>query len=159
MKLFRFKTLAEDEKLEEWLLSFKTQDLSATIRKYLDDIRTRKYVFFDEHDLMKRKLVAEVKIKEATATIKEFEASHLSIFAKTPTNAAFSAKKTQIEINEVPSCYDEKNHRFDCVECGVLFVFAEDEHDIAEAKANFVDHYFQKHGEIPKKLERELMEH
>ena len=64
----------------------------------------------------------------------------------------------QNPIDNNVSCYDEKNNRFQCPECGILFVFANDHSDIAESKETFIDHYHQKHGNISERIVKEMSE-
>ncbi len=115
-----------------------------------------------EENLKRKKLQVDIKFKEVCTAIKEKELLHWNTFNKTPSYQASKAIKTaeknrDLETVQVSS-YDEKNHRFMCPECGACFVFAEDQRDLSESKEQFIDHYFQKHGEIPKSLEHELRE-
>jgi predicted RNA-binding Zn-ribbon protein involved in translation (DUF1610 family) len=115
-----------------------------------------------EENLKRKKMQVDIKFKEVCTAIKEKELLHWNTFDKTPSYQAKKAitkaeKNRDLETVQV-SAYDEKNHRFMCPECGNCFVFAEDQRDIGESKENFIDHYFQKHGEIPKSLEHELRE-
>jgi len=154
---FRFWTNAEELDLVEFLdaqLNFTT-----FIKELLNDYRLGKLTRESDYDLKRKKLQVDIKFKEIMIKIKEQELLFNQTFAKTPSSQAKRAMKIGVEnqIEEAPSCLDEKNHRIMCPECGSCFVCAEDLHDIAETKELFIDHYIQKHGlKFPPQLSLEL---
>jgi hypothetical protein len=110
-------------------------------------------------DLKKQKLQVDIRFKEIMIKIKEQELLYNQTFDKSPSYSAKRAMKIGVEnqIPETPSCFDEKNNRIMCPECGSCFVFGSDKNDIAVSKENFIDHYIQKHGmKFPDQIKKEL---
>jgi len=156
-KQYRFWTTDEDLELQEWLESF--ENLSKEIKSIIDQFRKGELVVSNKEDLVKRKLKADIRLKELSGDLKEKELLYYETFHKTPTFGAHKAMKISIDnqIADTPSCFDETNRRLMCPECGSCFVFAEDLHDIPEAKELFIDHYIQKHSlKFPPQLQLEL---
>ncbi len=131
---------------------------------YLKEVLTNKMngTTKNSQDLKDKKLEVEIRLKETQIKINERRLLYYDTFGNSP---SLSAKRSMTKgvINQNPSetyvsCYDEKNNRFQCPECGILFVFAKDHSDIAESKLTFCDHYFQKHGTIPERLVKEMSE-
>jgi len=156
-KQYRFWVFPSELEFQEWLNSM--ENLSGDIRKILNDFRLGKLVTPTDEDLIKRKLLADIRLKELSGDLKEKELLYYETFHKTPTFQGKKAMKIGIEnqIADTPSCLDEKNRRVMCPECGSCFVFAVDQHDIQEAKELFIDHYVQKHSlKFPPQLQKEL---
>jgi len=133
------------------------------LRNLIDDYRLGKLTRENDYtvDLKRKKLLVDIQFKEVMIKIKEQELLYNQTFEKTPT-PSFSAKKAmkigvENQIPDTPSCFDEKNHRIMCPECGSCFVFGLDQKDIPEAKELFIDHYIQKHGmKFPDQIQKEL---
>jgi len=153
----------KDQKFKEWFLNQEKNSGSDFVKKIMFDVMNKKLIVPTDKDLKMEKIRVDIEFKKIMILIKRKELLHWQTFNKSPSYQGLKAIKVGVDhqqsVSDSPSCYDEKNHRFQCPECGVLFVFAVDENDINESKELFIDHYFQKHGEIPKKLERELIEH
>lgn len=112
--------------------------------------------------LKDKKLEVEIRLKETQIKINERRLLYYDTFGNSP---SLTAKKAMTKgvINQNPiadfvSCYDEKNDRFQCPECGILFNYSKDHSDIAESKMQFADHYFQKHGDLSERLVKEMSE-
>ena len=154
----------KDQKFVEWFLEQPKQSNRNFVRKIMFDVMNKKLITPTQEDLKNEKIRVDIEFKKVMILIKRKELLHWQTFNKSPSSQGLKAIKVgvdnqqQIE-SETPSCYDEKNHRFQCPECGSCFVFSQDENDLNESKELFIDHFFQKHGEISKKLERELIEH
>jgi len=156
-KQFRFWTTDQEIELQEWLDTF--DNLSNGIKEIIEKFRTGKLIDSTEIDLIKKKLLADIRLKELSGDLKEKELQYYEIFHSVPSSKAKTAMKVGIEnqIADTPSCFDEKMKRIMCPECGSCFVFAEDQHDIPEAKELFIDHYIQKHSlKFPPQLQLEL---
>ncbi len=156
-KQYRFWTNAEETDLSEFLDS--QQNFTSFIKKLLNDYRIGGLTREDESDLKRKKLQVDIKFKEVMIKIKEQELLYNKTFENPPSYSAKKAMKIGIEnqIAETPSCFDEKNSRIMCPECGSCFVFSFDQKDIPEAKELFIDHYIQKHGlKFPPQLQMEL---
>jgi len=113
-------------------------------------------------ELKDKKLEVEIRLKETQIKLNERRLLYYDTFGNSPSLTAKRAMTKGI-INQSPienyvSCYDEKNDRFQCPECGILFQYAKDHHDIAESKMQFADHYFQKHGNLSERLVKEMSE-
>ncbi len=113
-------------------------------------------------ELKDKKLEVEIRLKETQIKINERRLLYYDTFGNSP---SLTAKRSMTKgiVNQNPiennvSCYDEKNNRFQCPECGILFIFAKDHSDIAESKLTFCDHFFQKHGTISERLVKEMSE-
>jgi predicted RNA-binding Zn-ribbon protein involved in translation (DUF1610 family) len=165
MKKISFAFWLNPNKIDEQqLIQFlQAQDnIAQYMKETLDKVRKLELVSPLTEDLKLEKLKVDIEFKKVCTAIKEKELLHWNTFDKTPSYQAKKAitkaeKNRDLETVQV-SAYDEKNNRFMCPECGNCFVFSEDQRDIAESKEQFIDHYFQKHGEIPKSLEHELRE-
>jgi len=156
-KQYRFWTSKTDKELEEFLDS--QINISKFLKELINDFRLGKLTRESDYDLKRKKLQVDIKFKEVMIQIKEQELLYNQTFEKTPSLSAKKAMKIGIEnqIAETPSCFDEKNNRIMCPECGSCFVFAEDQKDIPEAKENFIDHYIKMHGlKFPPQLSLEL---
>ncbi len=149
-----------DQNLFIWL-----QDESqGNIAKFLKDICINKMDGTTSNSvaLKDKKLDVEIRLKETQIKINERRLLYYDTFGNSP---SLSAKKAMTKgvINQNPiadyvSCYDEKNDRFQCPECGILFNYSKDHSDIAESKMQFADHYFQKHGNLSERLVKEMSE-
>ena len=156
-KQYRFWTSKEETDLSEFLDN--QLNFTAFIKKLLNDYRIGLLTREDEQDLKRKKLQVDIKFKEVMIKIKEQELLFNETFGKTPSSGAKKAMKVGIEnqLADTPSCFDEKNHRLMCPECGACFVFAVDLHDVPDAKELFIDHYIQKHSmTFPEQLKLEL---
>jgi len=116
----------------------------------------------DSMDLKDKKLEVEIRLKETQIKLNERRLQYYDVFGNSPSLTAKRAM-TKGVINQNPvdtfvSCYDEKNDRFQCPECGILFNYAKDHSDISESKMQFADHYFQKHGNLSERLVKEMSE-
>lgn len=149
-KLYRFYLYGtDDEFLEEKL------DIQINLSSFIKEILTQYYkgeLIKDETpDLMQRKLVAEVRIKEATAALKEWELLHLETFGNNPSHAAEKAARSTFF-----SFIDEKNQVFYCPKCDEAFRW-KFRGDLLDKKMLFLDHYLQVHGaNLPADKEKEL---
>ena len=155
-KLYRFFVSSEQKEFQDWLDSFP--NFSKTVKQYLTDIRSRKLDYKNEDNnltteykrLRNQKLSLEIQIKER-------EITYYKTFGKPPTVKVQSVMKIGVTNSiQTISCYDDKNNRFQCPECGVLFVFDALRKEIAQSKEQFVDHYYKKHGEVPAQIIQEL---
>jgi len=149
-----------DEKIDERYIN--VIELEPNFQTYFYDILTS-YINGDleraqtEENLKRKKMQVDIKFKEVMIKIKEKELLYRNTFNSKPSFMAVRAiHKSEKEDPQSVSSFDEKNNRFMCPECGSCFVFSSDQKDIAESKEQFIDHYFQKHGEIPKSIEHEL---
>lgn len=160
-RVFHFKL---DEKIDETII--RILDLEPNFQKYFYEL-LNSYIKGDlertqtEENLKKLKLKVDIEFKQVMIEIKKKELLYRNTFGNSPSFSAVRAIHKGEKNKEIPnnvSSFDEKNNRFMCPECGSCFVFGADQKDIAESKENFIDHYFNKHGEIPKSLEHELRE-
>jgi len=167
LKTFTFR-LSEEKKENILLIKFIEDQAGLNTSRFIKDI-LMKYSKGDlieprDSELKIKKLKVDIEFKEVCTLIKRKELLHWETFSKTPSWKAQKAIKEGVSqqifanLDESPSCYDEKNNRFQCPECGILFVFANDHSDISESKSQFADHYFQKHGLVPDKIVREIKE-
>lgn len=148
----------EDKKLVKYIELHKSSSSALFVKGILLRFMQGEFTELTEKEtLIIAKLKAEIRLKNAMADIKEREFQHWKVFETEPSNKAKGAIKKGVTEGS-PSCFDEKNHRFDCPECDSKFVFAEDQHDIQESKEQFIDHYYQQHGEVSPKLQRELID-
>jgi len=113
-------------------------------------------------ELKDRKLEVEIKLKETQIKLNERRLLYYDTFGNSP---SLTAKRSMTKgiLNQNPvetnvSCYDEKNDRFQCPECGILFNYSKDHSDISESKMQFADHYYQKHGNLSERLVKEISE-
>jgi len=142
----------------------KILELEPNFQKYFYEIITS-YINGDlekrekEEDLKRRKMRVEIELKETQIAINNKKLLFMNNFGSPPSNSANRVihKSVKDQISRV-SCFDEKNHKIKCPECPNEFIFSESHNDIAESKQNFMDHYWQNHGAIPKDLEHELRE-
>ncbi len=156
-KQYRFWTNQDEIELSKFLDA--QQNFTQFVKKLLNDYRLGGLTREDENDLKRKKLQVDIRLKEVMIKLKEKELLYGETFHQTPSSSAKRAMKIGVEnqIAETPSCFDEKNNRIMCPECGSCFVFAENQKDIPEAKELFIDHYIQKHGmKFPPQLEMEL---
>jgi len=113
-------------------------------------------------DLKDKKLEVEIRLKETQIKLNERRLLYYDTFGNSPSlQAKRSMTKGILDQNPIEnyvSCYDEKNDRFQCPECGVLFNYSKDHTDIAESKMQFADHYYQKHGNLSERLVKEMSE-
>ncbi|MBA7492262.1 hypothetical protein ES702_02811 [subsurface metagenome] len=157
-------TVKNEVELLAWIDSLEGISRSNIVKEILFKVKSGELRTTTTDDLKKKKMLVDIKFKEVCTQIKEKELLHWNTFDKTPSSRAKTAIKNGIEINselqklDSPSVYDEKNHKFVCPDCQENFIFSESESDIAEAKQNFCDHFWQNHGAIPKKIEHELRE-
>lgn len=156
-KQYRFWTNDEDTELQAWLDIF--DNCSKEIKSIIDKFRKGELVDSSEIDLMKKKLLADIRLKELSGDLKEKEILYYETFHNVPSSKAKRVMKVNVDnqIEDAPSCFDEKNHRIMCPECGNCFVCAEDLHDILDTKELFIDHYIQKHSlKFPEQIQKEL---
>ncbi len=155
-KQYRFWTNKDDQDLIDFMDS--QQNVTLFLKDLVNDYRLGKLSKIDESDLKRKKLQVDIHFKEVCTLIKEKELLHWKTFDKSPSYQGLKAIKTNVESNkESMSCYDEKNHRLMCPQCGSCFVHSEDKLDIAESKENFMNHYFEKHdSNLPVELIEEL---
>jgi hypothetical protein len=153
-------TVRLDKEIDKELIRIIEE--SESYQKFCYDILTR-FVNGDfneldtEEQLKRKKMLVDIEFKEVMIKIKNKELLYRNTFNSKPSFQAVRAiHKSEKEIPQSVSSFDEKNNRFMCPECGSCFVFGVDQKDIGEAKENFIDHYYQNHGEIPKNLEHEL---
>jgi len=148
-----------DKKFIEWWDRQGISNKSEYTRKVLFDVMNKKLIVPTQEDLKNEKLRIDIEFKKVMILIKEKELLHWKTFEKTPSSRAKIAIKTgvdnQLMDSDIPSCFDEKNNRLQCPECGILFVINK---DLAETKNDFADHYSKKHGIIPQEIFDELTE-
>jgi len=155
--------IKEENLLSIWLEN-KTNNSSKFMKEILTKVKDGKLIEPKDSELKIKKLLVDIEFKEVCTLIKRKELLHWQTFNKTPSWKANKAIKEGVSqqifanLDESPSCYDEKNNRIQCPECGILFVFSTDHSDISESKSQFADHYFQKHGLVPDKIVREIKE-
>ncbi len=148
----------DEAKLLVYLDSLRVDNFSLYIKELLEMVRTGKLIKPDQEDLQRKKLLTDIKFKEVMIKIKEQELIYKQTFEQNPPPRHRKVMKVHIE-NQNPtyvSSIDEKNNRIMCPECGACFVFALDQHDANESKEKFIDHYFEKHGELSPQLQKEL---
>lgn len=162
-KRFQFflnMNITKDQNLFIWI---KDEIESTTFSKFIREILESRMNGTNQNsiDLRDKKLDVEIRLKETQIKINERRLLYYDTFGNSP---SFSAKVaiTKGVINQNPvdniSCYDEKNDRFQCPECGILFNYSKDHSDISESKLQFADHYFQKHGALSEMIVKEMSE-
>ncbi len=149
-----------DQKFVEWIDRVRTDKPYAQfVRDILTDVMEERLIIPSTEDLKNQKLKVDIKFKKIMIKIKEKELNYWQVFKQRPTPAGQKAIIVSVkDQSESPSCFDEKNKRFQCPICGVKFHFGSDDNDMVKSKEQFIDHYYQLHGELPEKLERELIE-
>jgi len=150
----------KDQELFIFLQDEAGKNYSKFIREVLENLKngtTRNSI-----DLKDKKLEVEIRLKETQIKLNERRLLYYDTFGNSP---SLSAKRSmtkgimnQNPIGDYVSCYDEKNDRFQCPECGILFNYSKDHSDIAESKMQFADHYYQKHGDLSERLVKEMSE-
>lgn len=154
----------EEKKLHEFIESLGG-NYSAYIKSLIkSDINGDIEKNPDSMEVLKReKMKADIEWKKTQTAYTKKKMSYMNIFGAEPSLSGARAisknVKTQFGDNFV-SVIDEKNHRFQCPECGILFVHAEDRHDIVESKQQLLNHYFENHNEeIPARTIEELSQY
>ena len=150
----------KDQELFIYIQDNSGKNVSKFIKDVLENLKngtTQNYL-----QLKDKKLDVEIRLKETQIKINERRLLYYDTFGNSPSlQAKRSMTKGVIDQNPVEkfvSCYDEKNDRFQCPECGILFNYSKDHSDIAESKMQFADHYFQKHGNLSERLVKEMSE-
>lgn len=161
-----------DDELYDFIV--KKPNYSEYLRDLVNADRTGKVL--DTESLEFRKKKADVRIKEATAIIKEHEAKYLKNFGTAPTPKGKEAIKTYANSNvidrELPpkeestytppedetekSPYDKDNDRLQCIDCGILFTWTNDT-EKSKAKEDYVNHKFKKHDGNVTQIEQEIL--
>ena len=154
--------LDDEAKLLLWLDKQGGRNVGKYIKDLLKLYYDGKLTTVDQEDLQREKLIVDIKYKEICTKIKEHELIYRQTFDQSPPLRHQKAMKIHIETPDnnpkFISSIDEKNNRLMCSLCGACFVFAFDQHDKNESKEKFIDHYFDKHGEIPPQLQKELQD-
>ncbi len=156
-KQYRFWINKSDKELGEFLDN--QQNISKFLKELINAFRLGRLSKTSNDDLKRKKLEVDIQFKEVMIKLKEKELLFDNTFGNTPSYSAKKAMKINVE-NQIPdtlSCFDEKNHRIMCPECGSCFVFAIDQKDVQQAKEFFIDHYVKKHSlRFPEQLQEEL---
>lgn len=146
-----------DQKFIEWFDKQGFTNSAQATRKLWFDVMNGKLIVPTKEDLRNEKIRVDIQFKRIMIQIKEKELLYFNTFNKTPSSQGLKAIKTgldnQLMDSDKPSCYDEKNNRIQCPECGILFVITK---SLGETKSDFADHYNKKHGIIPKEIFEEL---
>ena len=150
----------KDQELFIYIQDEAGRNYSKFIRQIIEDRKNG--TTQNSLDLKDKKLEVEIRLKETQIKLNERRLLYYDTFGNSPSLTAKRAM-TKGVINKNPlenyvSCYDEKNDRFQCPECGILFQYAKDHHDISESKMQFADHYFQKHGGLSERIVKEMSE-
>jgi len=149
---------------EQELFIYIQDEAEGNVSKFLKDlVENRKNgTTQNSLELKDKKLEVEIRLKETQIKLNERRLLYYDTFGNSP---SLTAKRSMTKgiINQNPvetsvSCYDEKNDRFQCPECGILFNYAKDHSDISESKMQFADHYYQKHGNLSDRLVKEMSE-
>jgi len=150
----------KDQELFIFIQDNSKSNVSNFIKEVLENLKNG--TTQNSLQLKDKKLEVEIRLKETQIRINERRLLYYDTFGNSP---SLTAKKAMTKgvINQNPigdyvSCYDEKNDRFQCPECGILFNYSKDHSDIAESKMQFADHYFQKHGNLSERLVKEMSE-
>lgn len=157
-KIIRFKIYPTEEldQLLENFLKAQKGDVSKFIKSILHQVRTGELVNAKTPSYHEKKLAAELRIKEATARIKESMATYYETFGYGEISNA--AKNAISEKANAPtsSFIDEKNKRLVCPICQESFRWIYPR-DLSDKKIQFMDHYYQIHNQvIPENMELEL---
>jgi len=156
---FRFWTNSEETELQDWLSKF--DNVSQGMKDILNKFRKgelREETIADSK-LKAEKLRVDIRHKNLQCDYLEKQLLYFKTFESFPSSKGKKVMKINIEnqIADTPSCFDETNHRIMCPECGSCFVFAEDQHDLADSKEYFIDHYIKQHSlTFPEQLSKEL---
>lgn len=156
-KQYRF--WVSNEKLKEFLDSKGSRakhDFSDFARDIFTLVMENKLDKETIQDLQKRKLLADIQYKEVMTEIKKKELGYMKNFESPPSHAAKNAiREGEMQSVQAISFYDEKNWRFQCPECGILFVFKSVETRQMK-KTEFVDHFMASHRIFTKEEQEEL---
>jgi len=162
-KRFQFflnMNIIKDQNLFIWIQDESRGNYSKFVKGVLENLKNG--TTQNSLELKDKKLEVEIRLKETQIKLNERRLLYYDTFGNSP---SLTAKKAMTKgvINQNPtenyvSCYDEKNDRFQCPECGILFNYAKDHTDIAESKMQFADHYYQKHGNLSERLVKEMSE-
>lgn len=163
IKRYSFWLNLNDTKEQE-LFIFIQDEAGNNISKFIKELLENRKNGTTQNslELKDKKLEVEIRLKETQIKLNERRLLYYDTFGNSP---SLSAKRSMTKgiINQNPietnvSCYDEKNDRFQCPECGILFNYSKDHSDIAESKMQFADHYYQKHGNLSDRLVKEISE-
>ena len=135
---------------------FRLVDLLAqkvNVSEFVKDILTKEMkgelIPRTDEDLKREKIRVDIEFKKVCTLIKQKELAHWNTFGITPSNQGKTAIKRGVENSiQSISCYDEKNNRIQCPQCGSCFVHGVERRDIGNAKEKFMNHYFEKHNDI-----------
>ena len=152
--------ITKDQNLFIWLQDEAQNNIAKFLRSICEDRMNGTNQ--SSIDLREKKLEVEIRLKETQIKLNERRLLYYDTFGNSP---SLQAKRSmtkgiinQNPIDESVSCYDEKNDRFQCPECGILFNYSKDHSDISESKMQFADHYYQKHGNLSERLVKEISE-
>jgi len=150
----------KDQELFIWIQDESRGKIAKFVKGVLENLKAG--TTQSSLELKDKKLEVEIRLKETQIKINERRLLYYDTFGNSP---SLTAKRSMTKgiVNQNPvetsvSCYDEKNDRFQCPECGILFNYAKDHSDIGESKMQFADHYFQKHGNLSERLVKEMSE-
>jgi len=155
------KTIADQKLLEFINRERGERSYAQYVKDVLTDVKDERLIIPTAEDLRNQKMKVDIEFKKIMVKIKKKELLYWDVFKNTPSPRAQTAIKVGVENQisvESVSCVDEKNHRMVCPQCQNVIEFAKDQHDLKDAKLLFIDHYYKLHGEMPPKLERELLD-
>jgi hypothetical protein len=157
IQFFLNLNVTKDQTLYIWLKDQSKGNISNLLKDILLKVKNGEH-----EDLRDKKTLVEIRLKETQIKLNEKRLLYYNTFENNPTPQAQRAMKIGItnenQTENYVSCYDEKNDRFQCPDCGILFNYSKDHKDISESKMQFADHYFQKHGSLSERLVKEMSE-